>query len=107
MKQVIAYIKPHRLAEVTLALQKIQDLRGMSVTNVRGFGRRDEQNIPCSLDDLMDFAPYTKIEIFCKDELVDELISVIDRTAHTGLRGDGKMYVLDVEKAHKIGRGEL
>lgn len=107
MKQIIAYIKPHRLAEVTLALQRIQDLRGMSVTNVRGFGRRDEQDTPRSLDDLMDFAPYVRIEIFCKDDLADELVALIDRKALTGLRGDGKIYVIDVNKAYKIGRGEI
>jgi len=107
MKQIIAYIKPHRLSAVTLALQKIRDLRGMSVTEVKGFGRRDEKDIPCSVDELMDFAPYVKIEIFCKDDLADELVTVIDREARTGLRGDGKIYVIDVNKAYKIGKGGL
>lgn len=107
MKQVIAYIKPHRLSDVTFALQKIQTLRGMSVTEVKGFGRREYQDIARSVDNLMDFAPYVKIEIFCKDDLVDELIAVIDREARTGLRGDGKIYVLDAVKAYKIGKGEI
>jgi nitrogen regulatory protein PII len=48
-----------------------------------------------------------KIEIFCHDDLADEIVSIIDRTAYTGLRGDGKIYVSDVEKAFKIGKGEI
>jgi nitrogen regulatory protein P-II 1 len=105
MKQIIAYIKPHKLSSVTLELQKIRALRGMSVMEIKGFGRREKQDRSYPVDRLMDFAPYTRIEIFCKVELVDELIAVIDKTAHTGLRGDGKIYVLAVEKAYKIGRG--
>ncbi|MDP2168771.1 MAG: P-II family nitrogen regulator [Thermodesulfovibrionales bacterium] len=107
MKEIVAFIKPHRLPEMTLALQKIKGLRGTSVTEVKGFGRREEPDTIYSVDDLMDFAPYTRIEIFCIDEIVDELVSVIDKTAHTGLRGDGKIYVLDVETAYKIGKGKI
>lgn len=107
MKQIIAYIKPHKLPEVTLALQRLQRLRGMSVTEIKGFGRREEQDIPCSVDDLMDFAPYVKIEIFCQDDLVDEVVALIDKNSYTGLRGDGKIYVTDVVKAVKIGKGGI
>jgi nitrogen regulatory protein PII len=108
MKKIEAYIKPHKLDNVTMAIQKLEGLRGMSVVDVRGFGRGEERTAPHPrTDDLMDFAHYVRIEIFCKDELVEELVSVIDRTAYTGLRGDGKIYVLDVEKAFKIGRGAI
>jgi len=108
MKEIVAYIKPHRLTKVTMALQKIKGLGGISVTKVRGFGRRreDDPHRPV-VDDLMDFAEYIKIEIFCPDELAEEIVSVIDRAAATGLRGDGKIYVSDVEKGHRIGKGEI
>lgn len=108
MKKIEAYIKPHKLDDVTMAIRKIEGLRGMSVVDVRGFGLREERTAPHPrIDDLMDFAHYVRIEIFCKDELVEELVSVIDRTAYTGLRGDGKIYVSDVERAFKIGKGEI
>ena len=108
MKQIKAYVKPHKLNDVTQALQKVERLRGMSVMDVRGFGRRsvNDSRHPV-VDDLMDFARYTKIEIFCDDELVDELVSLIDRNACTGLRGDGKIYVSDVDIAFKIGKGKI
>ena len=106
MKKIEAYIKPLKLTDVTMALQKIEGLRGMSVLSARGFGRRenmDKQHI--KIDDLMDFSEHIKIEIFCHDDLADEVVSAIDKNAATGLRGDGKIYVSDVAGAFKIGKG--
>ena len=96
-----------RLDDVTRALQKVEKLRGMSVVEVKGFGRRDEGDSHQSVDDLKDFAPYSKVEIFCHENLVEELISVIEKHAYTGLRGDGKIYVSDLDKAFKIGKGRI
>ena len=89
MKQIKAYIKPHKLDDVTRALQKVERLRGMSVVEVKGFGRRDEDDIHHPVDDLKDFARYSKIEIFCPENLVEGLISVIENNAYTGLRARG------------------
>jgi nitrogen regulatory protein PII len=47
-----------------------------------------------------------KLEILCKDEKVDEIVSLIEKTAHTGLRGDGKIYVSPVEMAVRISTGD-
>ncbi len=107
MKEIIAYIKPHKLYEVTKALQKVKGLRGLSTTEVKGFGRKKDREGHHVSDDLMDFAIYRRLEIFCDDSLADELVSIINKTACTGLRGDGKIYVLDVTKAYKIGKGEI
>jgi len=107
MKEIKAYIKPHKLTEVTLALHKIEKLAGMSVVDVRGFGRsRGKNSRHRIVEDLVDYVPHVKIEIVCRDELVEEIVSVIERTAHTGLRGDGKIYVLAVETAVRIQTGE-
>ncbi len=108
MKGIAAYIKPHKLSEVTAALQKVEKLRGLSVVELKGFGRRGNQDSSHPVtDDLMDFAPYVKLEIFCPDDLLEQIISIVDQKAYTGLRGDGKIYVFDVEKAIKIGKGEI
>ena len=80
----------------------------MSISKVRGFGRRREEDpIRTKVDDLMDFAEYVKIEIFCPDKLTEQLVSVIDNTASTGLRGDGKLFISDVQKGFRIGKGEI
>ncbi|RJR51750.1 MAG: P-II family nitrogen regulator [Desulfobacteraceae bacterium] len=107
MKQVKAYIKPHRLYEVTLSLHKIDGLTGMSVTKVLGFGRgRAKEDKDKVTEGGVDMVPHLKIEIVCRDELVEEIVSAIERAAHTGLRGDGKIYVLEVTDAVRISTGE-
>jgi nitrogen regulatory protein PII len=108
MKSITAYIKPLKLDAVTSALQKIPALRGMSIAEVKGFGRQEKDDSPCpATDNLLDLARYVRIEIFCNDDIVQEIVSTIDRTARTGLRGDGKIYVADVVSAYKIGNGTI
>ncbi len=107
MKEIKAYIKPHMLSKVTRALQKIEGLTGMSVVDVRGFGRGRAKGAPRGTDeDLLDYSLCMKIEIICKDERVEEIVSLIEKTAHTGLRGDGKIFVAPVEMAVRISTGE-
>jgi nitrogen regulatory protein P-II 1 len=100
MKQIVAYVKPNRLPAVTLALHKLEDLPGMSFSEVRGFGRdRIPKTDPPIIQDLVDYAPYTRIEILCDDDQVSEVVWTIEQAAHTGQNGDGKIYVLDVCRA--------
>jgi len=106
MKEIKAYINPHMLSKVTRALQKIEGLTGMSITDVRGFGRGRAKGAPRGDDDLLDYSLRMKIEIFCKDDYVDEIVSLIEKTAHTGLRGDGKIFVAPVEMAVRISTGD-
>ncbi len=107
MKHIISYIKPHRLSKVTLALHKTEGLTGMTVLDVRGFGRGRGNDLPHRIvEDLIDYVPHVKIEIFCKDEMADKIIETIKREAHTGLRGDGKIYVSSVDDAVRISTGD-
>ena len=100
MKEIKAYIKPHKLQDVTLALHKVEGLTGMSVVDVRGFGRGRGQ------DELVDHVSHVKIEVVCQDDMVERMIATIKKAAHTGLRGDGKIYVTHVETAVRIETGE-
>ena len=107
MKEVKAYFKPHKLSTVARELQKVEGLTGMSVTDVRGFGRGKAKDAPQRIvDDLVDYVSNVKIELFCRDELVERIVSAIEKAAHTGLRGDGKIYVSNVEAAVRISTGE-
>ncbi|RMD96558.1 MAG: P-II family nitrogen regulator [Calditrichaeota bacterium] len=105
MKYIIAYIKPHKLEPVSMALHKVEGLTGMSVTDVRGFGRG--RGNPTLEEQLYELVPHKKIELVCLDELADEIISAIQTNAYTGLRGDGKIYVLEVVNALRISTGEM
>lgn len=107
MKEIKAYIKPHMLSKVTRALQKVEGLTGMSVIDVRGFGRGRAQGGTRGTDEeLLDYSLRMQVEIFCKDEKAEEIVSLIEKTAHTGLRGDGKIFVTPVEMAIRISTGE-
>jgi len=95
------------LSKVTLGLHKVEGLTGMSVLDVRGFGRTKAKDEPHRIvEDLIDYVPHVKIEIFCLDELVEEIIATIQTEAHTGLRGDGKIYICDTQDAIRISSGE-
>ena len=107
MKEIKAYIKRHRLADVTRALHKVEGLSGMSVSDARGFGRGRAKDSPDRItEELVDFIPCVKLEIICHDELTERVISTIQQAAHTGLRGDGKIYQLPVEEAVRISSGD-
>ncbi|MBI1387085.1 MAG: DUF3240 domain-containing protein [bacterium] len=107
MKEIKAYIKPHKLNDVTLALHQMKGLTGMSVVDVKGFGRNRGKEAPNRVvEELVDYVPHVKIEIVCADSMVDEIVSVIQTKAHTGLRGDGKIFISNVESAIRIQTGE-
>ena len=77
---------------------------GMTVTDVRGFGRRSETPEAHAPFDF--FIEKTRIEIVARDEMVKQIIDTIVRSAHTGNRGDGKVFVWPVEQAFRIRTGE-
>jgi len=108
MKHIIAYIKPHKLSKVTLALHMIEELTGMSISDVKGFGRgKGKGSIHESSEDLRDYISHTRIDIFCRKEIVNRIVETIRETSHTGLRGDGKIYICNVENAVRISTGEI
>jgi len=107
MKEIKAYIKHHKLSEVTKALHEIKNLTGVSVVEVKGFGRSRKKNDLDQIDhDWVFYVPHVNIEIVCLDEMVDQIVSTIQKTAHTGLRGDGKIYISSVDEAIRIETGK-
>lgn len=107
MKKIEAFVKKHRLDEVVLAIHRVEGLTGMTVTDARGFGRGGAASKMRPTPQMIhDFAEVTRIEVFCHDKLAGEVVETIEKAAHTGLRGDGKVYVLAVEQAVRISSGE-
>lgn len=109
MKKVEAFIKAHRLDEVIRVLEGLEGVTGVTVTNVHGFGRGrgGMSGRPEEMTEMTGkFLRTARIEVFCRDELAEEVVGTIEQAAHTGLRGDGKVYVLPVEQAVRISTGE-
>jgi nitrogen regulatory protein PII len=107
MKKIEAYVKSHRLIEVVEELHTIEGLTGVSVHEIKGFGRtRDDGGHVRIVDNTVNWEPHVKMEIFCLDELAEAVIAAILKGAHTGLRADGKIYVSPVEDAVRISTGD-
>jgi nitrogen regulatory protein P-II 1 len=107
MKRIEAYVKSHRLIEVVEGLHTIEGLTGVSVHDIKGFGRvRGDSEHVRIVDNTINWEPHVKLEIFCRDELAEAVVAAILTGAHTGLRGDGKVYVSPVEDAVRISTGE-
>lgn len=101
MKKIEAFLKEHRLDKVSLALHRVDGVTGMTVTDARGFGRGQSSH-----RDPNDLHRIVRIEVFCQNHLSDAIVETIQKAAHTGLHGDGKIYVIPVEKAVRIVSGE-
>jgi nitrogen regulatory protein PII len=102
LKAVYAYIKRSRFDDVSIALYQIPDVSGITVFDARGWGRRGEdttegEQYAGQLEENM------KIEIVCPDELADAVSETIWKHAHTGLRGDGLVYVFTIDNYVRIG----
>lgn len=107
MKQVIAFIKPHQLSPVALGLRDIPGLTGLSIGKGQGFGRGRARGAGSRIvEDQMVYIPHVRIEVFCGDERLADVVACIAANAHTGLTGDGKIYVAEVTDAVRISNGE-
>jgi len=106
MKKIEAIIKPFRLDDVKDALFD-QGIEGMTVTEVRGFGRqRGHTELYRGAEYVVDFLPKIKVEVVVPADRVDEVVDAIANAARTQRIGDGKIFVLPVEQALRIRTGE-
>lgn len=107
MKEVKAIIQPFMLDRVLLALEQLGDLPGLTLSQVSGWGKTRAQNAKDVVDEgAHRFAKKLKLEIVVRDELADRVVETIEREAHSGNPGDGKIFVLEVTEAVKIRTGE-
>lgn len=106
MKKIEAIVKPFRLEEVKDALAE-KGLTGMTVTEVRGYGRqKGHSELYRGAEYTVDFLPKIKMEIVVEAARVDEVVETIISAARTGKIGDGKIFVSNVEKVVRIRTGE-
>ncbi len=107
MKLIMAIIKPFKLDDVREALTPL-GVQGLTVSEVKGFGRQKGQTeIYRGAEYQVNFLPKVKIEVAVATELADQVVEAIMRSAQTGKIGDGKIFVLDIERALRIRTGEL
>lgn len=106
MKLITAIIKPFKLDDVRAALSEV-DVTGMTVTEVKGFGRqKGHTELYRGAEYVVDFLPKVKIEIAVSDAQSQQAIDVIIEAAKTGKIGDGKIFVADIQQTIRIRTGE-
>ena len=106
MKLIVAIIKPFRLDDVRESLTAL-GIQGMTVTDVRGFGRQKGQTeIYRGAEYAVSFLPKVKIELAVADDMAEAVVEAIQKSARTDKIGDGKIFVSVIEKAIRIRTGE-
>ena len=106
MKLVTAIIKPFKLDDVRQALHEV-GVAGITVTEVRGFGRqKGHTELYRGAEYTVDFLPKLKVETAVTDDLVEQVVEAITRSAATGKIGDGKIFISPLDEVIRIRTGE-
>jgi nitrogen regulatory protein PII len=106
MKKIEAIIKPFKLDDVKDALNEL-GIKGMTISEVKGYGRqKGHTEIYRGAEYVVDFIPKIKIEIVVPAEQADQIVDKIRNAANTDKIGDGKIFVLPVERVVRVRTGE-
>ena len=107
MKEIKAIVRPQMVQHVIDALKAMPDVPGVTVSEVKGFGKGRAENAEDKIvESSIGYAKKTKLEIVVPDNLLEQVLSVIREKAITGRVGDGKIFVYTVEDVVKIRTGE-
>jgi len=107
MKLIMAVIRPEQLSPVKTALEEV-GVMGMTISEVHGRGEQKGLEFTHRAGKYrVDLLSKTKIEVVVKDEMVDKVVDIICSSARTGEIGDGKIFVVPVERSIKVRTGEV
>jgi len=107
MKEIKAIIRPSKLLEVTEELHEIEGLPGVTISEIKGFGKGKARNAADKVvHEMVEFIPRIQLEVVVDDDMVNEVVNVIQKYAHTGNTGDGKIFVSTVDDIVKIRTNE-
>jgi len=107
MKLIIAVIKPFKIGEVTDALNEI-GISGITIIEVRGHGRqKGHTEVYRGAEYHIEYIPKMRLELVVEDADADRIIEAIVDNARTGTIGDGKYWVIPIERVGRIRTGEV
>jgi nitrogen regulatory protein P-II 1 len=107
MKKIEAIVRHFKLEDVKAALIE-KGITGMTITEVRGFGRqKGHTETYRGTEYRVDFVPKVKVEVVVDDNKLKTAIDTIAKTAQTGQVGDGKIFVSSLEEVVRIRTGEI
>ena len=107
MKHIVAIIKANMLDDVIFALHHIEDFPGATISEVKGIGCGFHQHVRKNQQTPSFFLPaQIRMEIICNDGQMNEIVSAIEKSAHTGKPDDGKIFVAPIEEVVRIRTGQ-
>ena len=102
MKKIEAIIRHFKLEDIKSALAEC-DVKGMTITEVKGFGRqKGHTEMYRGTEYAIDFVPKVKVEVVVPDDSLQTVVDTIVDCAQTGQMGDGKIFVVDLEHVIRI-----
>ncbi len=102
MKEIKSYIRPD-MADRVLSALEIAGVKGMTIIDVSALGGwADPEKSKLSIEYCEKYCSSVKIELVCTDEEVEEYVNIILEKAHTGQKGDGKIFVSDITESISI-----
>lgn len=106
MKLVTAIIKPHKVEDVKEAVTEV-GVQGMTVTEVRGFGRqRGQTEVYRGAEYQVEFVPKVRLEILVDASQADAVVDAVVGAARSGQVGDGKVWITSVDRVLRIRTGD-
>ncbi len=106
MKKIEAIIRPHLLESVKDSLQAL-GVQGLTISEVKGFGRqKGHTEVYRGSEYKVEFVPKLKLEVVVDDDLVEQAVEAVLKSARTGKFGDGKIFIFPVDEAIRIRTGE-
>jgi nitrogen regulatory protein PII len=106
MKKIEAIIRRHLLDAVRNALQEV-GVAGMTISEVQGYGRqKGHTETYRGTEYQIEFIPKIKLEVVIPEDIEDQVIDAITKTAATGKFGDGKIFVTPLDDVIRIRTGE-
>ncbi|MEO0974021.1 MAG: P-II family nitrogen regulator [Pseudomonadota bacterium] len=106
MKLITAIVHPHKTDDLRAAVGAL-GIKGMTVTEVKGFGRqRGHSELYRGAEYTVDYRPKMKIEVAVADDICDDVVDVIIKTAKSGKIGDGKIFVTHLAQVMRVRTGE-
>jgi nitrogen regulatory protein P-II 1 len=107
MKEIKAIMQPFLISKVVEALKLIPGLPGVTVSDVRGFGRAQTVGAGNTVaKGAVEYVKKSKLEVVVPDDMAEKVVKAIQRQAHTGNAGDGKIFVYTVDDVVRIRTGE-
>jgi len=106
MKKIEAIVRHFKLEDVKSAITEV-GIHGMTVTEVRGFGRqKGHKESYRGAEYIVDFMPKVKLDIIVADADADKVVEAVVRAARTGQVGDGKIFISTIDQVVRIRTGE-